>query len=103
MAVADRLARRTDVRMLAGAFVAVFAFAVVGLGGVVAPPASAQVCDPVYGCPPTTLPGSTPTCSLNAPPQTVGGELVSVFASGAFQLTSSDAVSAAPAALGPRA
>jgi hypothetical protein len=54
--------------------------------------ASAQVCDPVYGCPPVTEPGTTPpTCSINA--STVsGGETVTASVrdldpGAAFQVT----------------
>jgi hypothetical protein len=54
--------------------------------------ASAQVCDPVYGCPPVTEPGTTPpTCSINAS-TVAGGETVTTSVrdltpGAAFQVT----------------
>jgi hypothetical protein len=54
--------------------------------------ASAQVCDPVYGCPPVTEPGTTPpSCTINAS-TVAGGETVTVSVTdltpaAAFQVT----------------
>jgi hypothetical protein len=57
-----------------------------------APAASAQECDPVYGCPPVTEPGTTePVCSINATTvsggETVTASVTDLTPGAAFQVT----------------